>query len=438
MSIQIIIYSPKSSPRLAYTLDYIFTQRLGLVWKWTSDLKEFKDSDAIKLNYSTVLLPQPIVHIVPESILLENTIYKKTMSLNRWRQSFVIFYNHPTRVIPFDLFGAIFYFLSRYEEYLHFTKDKHQRFPASESFAYQFSFLQQPVVDEWLLYFKNILLKIQPKLSFKNETPSWQLSIDIDMIWKYLHKDAKLLWAGRAKDGLKGNIKGLKERTDVLKGNKPDPFDCFDWINEQYPKEILYFLLMQSDTPFDRNQLSSLPEFQKKIQALAIENEMAVHPSYYSLDKNLYRTEINALSNIIGKPVLKSRQHYIKLSMPATYRKLIESGITDDYTMGFAAANGFRAGTSRSFLWFDLKENKATDLRIHPFCYMDATALFYQKLNTKQTLSEITNIAAAIQKTNGNFIGIWHNYLIGDTLEHPNQQTLFTESIAALDQIIGA
>ena len=92
-----------------------------------------------------------------------------------------VFFQQVTKsVLPFDIFAASFYLLSRYEEYLPHVKDDYGRFTASESIAYKNKFLHQPVVDIWAYKLKDVLLerfenfrfpkrhyKIQPVLIFR-------------------------------------------------------------------------------------------------------------------------------------------------------------------------------------------------------------------------------------------------------------------------------
>ena len=49
----------------------------------------------------------------------------------------------------------------------------------------------------------------------------------------------------------------------------------------------------------------------------------------------------------------------------------------DDFSMGLSASAGYRAGTALPFRWFDLEENRISNLTIHPFFMMDSSALFH-------------------------------------------------------------
>src|SRR5690606_19571944 len=107
---------------------------------------------------------------------------------------------------------------------------------------------------------------------------------------------------------------------------------------------------------------------QNLIQGFEAEGKTGMHPSYFSFEKCIFKKEKAFLEETTGKKLSDSRQHYIRLKVPETYYHLIEEAITDDWSMGFGAQLGFRAGTGRSFLWYDLKNETVSFLRIHPFC----------------------------------------------------------------------
>ena len=72
----------------------------------------------------------------------------------------VFFYSGESGNLPFDIFSAAFYLLSRYEEYLPHVKDNFGRFTKNDSISFKHDFLNQPVVDIWASYFKNELKNI--------------------------------------------------------------------------------------------------------------------------------------------------------------------------------------------------------------------------------------------------------------------------------------
>jgi hypothetical protein len=100
--------------------------------------------------------------------------------------------------------------------------------------------------------------------------------------------------------------------------------------------------------------------------------------------------------------------------LPDTYEQLIQLGIKNEYSMGYGSINGFRASFAGNFSWFNLKENAATSLRIHPFSFMDANVIFEEKLNIDEAKVQLLNQLDWCKKTNGIFSTVFHNHLLAD------------------------
>jgi hypothetical protein len=122
---------------------------------------------------------------------------------------------------------------------------------------------------------------------------------------------------------------------------------------------------------------------------------------------------MKTVGDMCGKALRSNRQHYIRLAFPSTHRILLENGIRDDYSMGYATINGFRASVSSSFQWYDLENDCTTGLRVHPFCYMDANAFHELRMGPEEAFTEMSNLYQSVRKVNGRMIGIWHNSMLG-------------------------
>jgi hypothetical protein len=204
----------------------------------------------------------------------------------------------------------------------------------------------------------------------------------------------------------------------VLCAKEQDPYDSFEWLRQLHKKFSLhpvYFVLASMQTTaFDKNIHPQHSEMQQLIQAFAQDGAVGVHPSYYSDTKPpLLREEKAVLENITGKSVTLSRQHYIKLKMPDTYRKLSVTGIANDYSMGYGTHLGFRAGTGQSFYWFDLQAGNQMQLRIHPFCFMDTTAHFDCKLGPDEAFQKLECMTLRLKDAGSNLTTVFHNFSLG-------------------------
>jgi hypothetical protein len=158
------------------------------------------------------------------------------------------------------------------------------------------------------------------------------------------------------------------------------------------------------------------PRHQALILELSERSNVGLHPSYASnvSDEKLMH-EIDRIQNITAKSVHESRQHFLKLNLPKTYRRMIEQGFEKDYTMGYADDFGFRAGTAHEHAFFDLLANQAfPNYRIVPFAYMDGTLLEYKKLSIAQSETVVEELVQEVKKYGGVFCFIWHNETLAE------------------------
>jgi hypothetical protein len=66
-----------------------------------------------------------------------------------------------------------------------------------------------------------------------------------------------------------------------------------------------------------------------------------------------------------------------------------------------------------SFYWYDLKREQATNLLLHPFCFMEANSFFEQKYLPQRAYEEMMQYYHIVKSVNGNLIFIWHNNFLG-------------------------
>ena len=111
----------------------------------------------------------------------------------------------------------------------------------------------------------------------------------------------------------------------------------------------------------------------------------------------------------INMPIRRSRQHYLRVSLPETYQNLIDLEIKEDYSMGYASHTGFRAGTCTPFYFYDLDFEIQTPLKVFSFALIDTTLNDYMKLTPKQSLGKIRDLKNEVKAVNGVFITVFHN-----------------------------
>jgi len=407
----VVIYCPFTSPRLTYVLDWIFNEQFQCGYILTDNAA---DKTACTLSYGAAISG---AILTPDAGLLPQTnIEVQNIKTGTWNGVPVLFYkNESDYSLPFDIFSAIFYLLSRYEEYLPFTPDKHNRYPATESILYKMGCLERPLVDEWLLRLQQLLA--QKNIEITKTAFSYLPTYDIDIAYSYSYKGFTHTIGGYIKDLAKGNMNRVKERTSSLKGEQ-DPFDSFDWLFDlhgKYTVRPIYFILSAlNTTAFDKNIHPAHPAMKRLIKRLSADGDIGLHPSYYSnRDTELIFSEKKTLVSVAGRPVNISRQHYIKNKIPYTYNLLQAKTILEDYSMGYATHLGFRAGTGRSFPWYNLDKERTTTFKVHPFCFMDTAARFECGLNAETAFQRLDAMKQILQKCDSKLVTVFHNFSLG-------------------------
>lgn len=411
-----ILYSDKISPRLKYITSFIGNELSGEPMKLTSDPNIFRSYSGARINYSGEKLSSEELIINPADLLFENGVAEQQISC---------FDSNGTRAFfktggdySFDIFAAVFYLLSRYEEYLPHKKDSYGRYAHENSLAFRENFLNLPLINIWINDFKEKLKDKFPVLQIKQSYFRLQPTYDIDEAFAYSHKGILNHTGGLLKSLLKRDWSVLSDRIEVFRGLKQDPYDCFDYMDSLHEKlnlnPVYFFIVAEQKGEYDKNIPPSVPIMRNLIKKTADKYPVGIHPSWKSGDyEKMMESEIKLLSGITGKPVTSSRQHYIRFTLPHTFRRLLEAGITDDYSMGYGSINGFRASVASSFYWYDLEKDVQTDLLIHPFCYMEANSFFEQKYLPQRAYEEMMYYYHTIKKVNSTMIIIWHNNFLG-------------------------
>lgn len=425
-----LIYSDIATPRLQYICKFIFAELLHTSYSLTNHADSFHKHDGPKLNYSKTVFEDGSLQIVPHGLLFEKEIQSQSISCFAYRDKTAFFKSGPD--YAFDIFAASFYLLSRYEEYLPHSKDIYGRFAHENSLAYKENFLSAPLINIWVHDFAKQLQQRFAAFKFSLGEFSFLPSYDIDMAWSYRQKG----WLRNIGGFLK---KPSLSRIGALAGLTEDPFDSYGWMDELHISNklqpVYFFLMAEKNGLYDKNILPSNAKMQLLIKKISGKYPTGLHPSWASFENpELIRKENKLLENISGKKITQSRQHYIKMDIPETYRHLYNAGITDDYSMGYGSINGFRASVASFFYWYDLLNEKATPLRLHPFCFMDANSYYEQKQSLQQTANELAQYCRECKNVNGQLITIFHNNFLGNDPHFRGWKEMYADFITRVRQ----
>lgn len=306
---KLLIYVPLLSPRIKYIFSFIFNDILKTEIDFTVSTEEFLQSPLPKFSYTE----QPIrdeLFFKSSNLLFEHKIITqqiKTVHFGETQAPFPV----SGSTLPFDIFAASFYFLSRYEEYLLLGNSKQAPFLYKNSLQYKLNLLKLPVIDGWVLILKNILLKRFPTLTFSNKNFSFRPIYISDPYIKPSQKNA-----------VSSTINYIKKVID----NKLNSTDA-------KIAELKHMII-------DMERYASIQ-----------------HPAIFIPDKH------------------HQHHFSLEITLPKTYIKLTKNTTKNDYSIFYDNFPGFRAGTCTPFYWYDLQLEKNTQLLLHPVATTDIALL---------------------------------------------------------------
>jgi hypothetical protein len=413
----ITIYSNTITGRLSYILQLIFNDLIGIEFELTSDPEKFRQRSGPKIAYANERTGDELL-ICPSGLVYEKDIKPQTLEISEWEGLKIFYRTSATADLPFDIFSASFLMVSRYKEYLPYQKGEILRFEATESLAFQYGFLEEPVINQWSLKLKEVLQKRYPELQFPERKFQFISTIDIDNAYAFKHKSFVRTIGALLRSLLRRDTNAFLSRVATLMGNDEDPYNTYGYIDQMennYGFRSMFFILVGDYNRYDTNISIRNIAFRNLIKGIAADHKVGIHPSVAS-HKNIaiLQKEVNRLAKVLEGRVIKSRQHFLAFELPTTYLRLIQSGILEDYSMGYASHLGFRAGICSPFRFYNLLEEKETDLVVYPFQVMDVTLQQYLRLNPDEAIGKIREIMDKVKKANGTFISLWHNESLSD------------------------
>ncbi|NNK83291.1 MAG: hypothetical protein HKO92_09220 [Flavobacteriaceae bacterium] len=431
----LLVYTPHITSRLKFIFKQVCTRILGIEVGFTSKVEELVAHDSLKMSYTKQQLGNEFF-IKSHSILFEQGISDLDINIQDWEDTKCFFYNGTKSSIPFDIFAASFFMLSRYEEYLPHLKDEFGRFPKEDSLGFKHKFLHQPVVDIWAYKFRDSLKAKFPNYKFPKRKYDIDVVIDVPTAYYFKHKGMLRTIGGTLSDIGTFRFRQLYQRYLVLLGLKKDPYDTFNWIinkQKQLKKRFNSFFLIGDFSTYDKNVSINKKRFVSLIKVVGDYCKVGLKASYFAVENSkILKKEKNNLEHIINTTLTTSRNSFSKLNLPYTYRNLIDLEIFKDYTMGYTNAIGFRAGTCSPFLFYDLDYEIQTPLEIHSFHLLDFALLDFQsQLDKKERLQRLIH---EVKKVDGTLTTIFHNYSFSNEERWKGFKELFTMVLNSTDE----
>lgn len=326
-----------------------------------------------------------------------------------------------------DVVASAYFFLSRYEEWMcPGVVDGHGRFPAMSSLLFRMGRLNRPIVEEY-----GVLLRGWMRMAGMNVLEPYPgyshvyLTHDVDRPFYCRTLRAMAGIALRAvKHGRWGDVRTAVSSYFGHLGDDPHYVFSKMFSDDFYRtldlgdrvKTVAFF-----KSPTGRFAAEDRPLYglrSKDMRALrglcrAFNVVMGLHASYLSGERpDLIGKEASRLRRDFAPKAAWCRSHFLRCVGPERMGCLVDAGITDDFTLGYAAVAGFRLGTCRAVNWI----NPATGaverrLTLHPLLVMDCTlsADRYMNLNYSMALHYCRLLFEQVKRYGGEVVLLWHN-----------------------------
>lgn len=328
-----------------------------------------------------------------------------------------------------DVFGSAFFMLSRYEEIVVSTKDRLARFPASESVAHKAGFLGRPLIDEYAEILWEVMRMMWPGLARKRTRSQVLPSHDVDEPSRDAFRGLRAVLKESAGDLLKRHRvrRAIQGPWHWLHGqialHPRDAYNTFDRLmdlsDSQGTKSTFFFMAGESNPAFDRAYRLGHPAIRRLMRRIHDRgHEIGLHPSFETFrDAGLLTQEADRLRDMLRRigvrqDRLGARMHYLRWSMPETWRAMVRAGLDFDASLGFADMAGFRCGTCHQYRAFDVQAGQPLDLEVRPLIAMDVTVMDeqYMGLGTaSQAHDLLCKLRERCESVGGSFSILWHN-----------------------------
>ncbi|MGI9501520.1 MAG: polysaccharide deacetylase family protein [Geminicoccaceae bacterium] len=337
-----------------------------------------------------------------------------------------------------DIFGAVFFMLSRHEEVGGERHDEHGRYPAKHSMAYRQGFLLRPIVDEYVEVLFSAMQHLWPRLERRARQASVMPTHDVDIPYLGLSlSNTRLLLQRCAGDLLKRRSPALAARTirssfsarAAAASNgasdpfADDPFNVFDWFMELseeagVPSRFYFMTDHEPDDRYGGGYDIEAAHIKALITRLAARgHEIGIHPtgqSYRDREALLgqsahFMRAFDACG--LDQDIRGGRHHYLRWRMETTPRFWHDAGLDYDCTLGYADHVGFRCGTCHAFPLWDHERRERLDVVERPLIVMECTLLddAYMGCDPDVAAALVRQLQSATRTVKGEFVFLWHN-----------------------------
>lgn len=429
---QLLVYTETTTARLHYAFGLLLTDLLGLQLRFTTSSEEFLSSTEPKFSYSKEPLGDEL-HFTATTLLFEKVIVPQVEDIQEHNGLKGLFRTGEKSAWPFDPFASAFFFVSRYEEYLAFKKDKYGRYRASQSVAVREAFLEHPMVNYYALQLWQDLSLQFPQLEFVLPKFESACTIDVDNAWAFRGRGFRRDWAQLINALFFSRFTEASQRFRVIRGSLRDPNDCFSYAEKccaENETSLHYFFMLADEGTVD----DCTPHFNTDLHKLIAEqhskHEVGVKFSFRSQEKrHVVDIEKKRLEEITLENAQSSRFNTLKLSFPLAFERLQQAKMKADYSMTYHSRPGFRASICTPFRFFNVRENECTNLMIHPVSYCDVALHDFRKMKVRDAMKAVERIARNTHRAGGTFVSLWNNASLSERGSWVGWRKVFEHSL---------
>jgi len=220
-----------------------------------------------------------------------------------------------------------------------------------------------------------------------------------------------------------------------------DPYNTFDFLMDTSERHGLrstfFFLAGPTAAGIDGTYALSDPPIADLLRRVNERgHEVGLHASYDSF-RSAERIELEldglrAACRGVGfeQSSWGVRQHYLRFEAPITWRSQAAAGLAYDATVGFADANGFRAGTCREYPVFDLDDRRRLDLWERPLTFMDAASREFLAGDLDDAAERARALVGTCRRHQGGAVLLYHNSSLPSARQRDHYRTLIEALVA--------
>lgn len=366
----ILIYIPKITPRINYTFRQVCKRILGFNISFTTKIETFIGFKGVKFSYANQRLGNEIF-IQAHGLLNEQGVNDLEISVSEWQGNPYFFKTSNQSDIPYDIFAASFYLLTRYEEYLPHVKNRISDFPAQDSLGYQNNFLTKPIINIWMRDFAKILKDKFEDTVYTQQHTNLKMLVAVERAFKYRKHGISRSIVSFLSDTFRFRFKDIFTRIKTWLNPSNDPYDIYDELigyRDKLGFEIIFMFQLGDYSIHTKNINYRKRVYKKLIKSMGDYCEIGLMPSYEAIqDYDTFRKEAKRFEQIANHEMTNIMIKDRGLNFPDFYVSLDKTDVEHDFSMGYYNEIGFRAGTCTPFLFYDLNLEQASPIQVHPY-----------------------------------------------------------------------